>query len=127
MRSLPALLVALLTFAVAAPAQAKTVTEAADGKTIHIITGDPLTVRLTECTTCGYHWAYVTRPSRKVLARASDKHVSTTPPGSVGGSGKRVIKYYGKAGGKTTLKLKYLTPSGDVADTFTIVIKVRVP
>jgi predicted secreted protein len=126
MRSLLCVVLAML-LVPAASAQARTLTEKADGKIVHIITGDPLTVRLTECTTCGYHWEYVKRPSKTVLTRTSDKHVSTTPPGSVGGSGKRVIKYFGRTGGKTVLKMNYVTPSGDIADTYTITIKVRVP
>jgi predicted secreted protein len=128
MRSLPVLLTTLLLAAVAVPpaSAAKVVHRKDSGKTITLAPGEKLTIRLTQCSPCGYAWRYAASPASKILKRTGDRYVD--PPGTaVGGPGTRVIAYVAKAAGTTALRLVYVSPGGAKEDTFRLKVKVAAP
>jgi predicted secreted protein len=128
MRTLPVLLSTLLLAAVAAPpaSAAKVVHRKDSGKTVTLVLGEKLTIRLTQCSPCGYAWRFAKAPSRDVLRKSGDRYVNPPGPG-VGGAGTRIITYVAKAGGTTALRLSYVNPSGVKEDTFRLKVKVAPP
>ena len=85
-----------------------------------------IAVRFSECGSCGYHWAFVKKPSKTVVKRSSHTRAPHLAPGVVGGSGSHTFVFTGLDGGLTTAKLGYFPPGDDEpARVVTIRLKVR--
>jgi predicted secreted protein len=85
-----------------------------------------IAVRFSECGSCGYHWAFVKKPSKVIVKRASHTRAPHNAPGVVGGSGTHTFVFTGLDGGVTTAKLGYYPPGKDEPSrVVTIRLKVR--
>jgi hypothetical protein len=82
---------------------------------------------LDECGSCGYRWATKVKPDRKVLERGPVGHENAgCEPPCVGGSGPTILRYEGKAAGRTSLRLVYLGPGkSKPSKTFRLTVRVR--
>lgn len=110
-----AIALALVLFAFAAPAHAKTVTEAFDGRAVHVQRGDGLTVVLSlDASPWSYsRWKIVKAPARRVLGR-----------GSVAGDR---VHFSALGLGTTSLRLAYAAPGAKPEKTFSLRVKVVRP
>jgi predicted secreted protein len=120
MRFLGPLLAALV---LAAPASADmTVTKS--GQTVSMAPYERVTIRLTECRSCGYAWKISTAPDKARVKKLSNRYVEPTADGTVGGPGKRVLVYRAVTPGATTLRLRYVAPDGSIAKRFKLRILI---
>ena len=125
MRRLLAAAVAILVVGAAPAAADRTVGAKANGHTLHLKVGEKLTIRLKECQSCGYSWHTTKAPRIRVLRQWERKFVPPgLPPGAVGGSGTRVLRYTADGVGATNLRLTELAPNGEHAATYVLSVVV---
>jgi inhibitor of cysteine peptidase len=126
-RALPALIAALLLVPAASVAQAKSaskevkVTKKANGKTVHLHSGDLLRVTLAENPSTGYGWTLATKPKASILGLRANhfKQGPQDPNGpSVGVPGTRIYKWRALKAGTTKLKIGNYPPGVKKASNF---------
>lgn len=107
----------------AAPRQDRVVTRS--GRTLESVAPyEKVTVRLTECASCGYAWRITRTFDPRRFTKLSNRYVAPPPDGTVGGPGKRVLVFRAKTPGTATLLLRYVGPDGAVARRFELVAHV---
>jgi predicted secreted protein len=114
--------------AVAAVPRDRVVRKADSGKTIDLVPGQRLVIRLSECASCGYSWPAATKPNALVLRFVSSSVVR--PPGggaghAVGGNVTRVLVYRAGSKGATSLARIYRAPDGTTDERFELKVRVR--
>jgi inhibitor of cysteine peptidase len=126
-RVLPALIAALLLVPAASVAQAKStskvvkVTKKANGKTVHLKSGNLLQVTLAENPSTGYGWSLATKPKSSILGLRANhfKQGPQDPNGpSVGVPGTRIFKWRALRAGTTKLKIGNYPPGQKKAANF---------
>jgi predicted secreted protein len=99
------------------------------GKTVTIVAGQEVRIKLTTCPSCGYHWKTVLKPNAVVLTRLPQLTGDSTcagKPGCTGGTVKTTFRWKGRTAGVTKLQLAYFAPaSDDPAKAFTLTVRVR--
>jgi len=103
-------------------------TQADNGKTIHVHTGDLVALSLYENGTTGYTWA-LKQPDATILALQSS--MFNAPPHSnhlVGVGGTRVFTFLAKKSGTVHLQLKYwrsFVGDSSIAERYNVMVKVQ--
>lgn len=122
-----AALVAAMLLATSGAALADTTVGAkADRSTVSLHVGDRLTIRLSECESCGYRWVTGHAPDAAVLRRVSSRFVPPhLAPGAVGGSGTRVIVYRAVRAGFTRIVLSSRGPDRRAHGAWRLAVRVR--
>jgi predicted secreted protein len=84
--------------------------DADKGRRVAARRGDAIVVSLTDCFSCGYHWAITTPPDNKVVAHRStqDEPAANSP---AGGSGRKVFTFQAVGAGTTGLTIGYFPPA----------------
>jgi predicted secreted protein len=99
------------------------------GKTVTIVAGQEVRIKLTTCPSCGYHWSTVLKPNAVVLTRLRQLTGDSTcagKPGCAGGTNKTTFRWKGRTAGVTKLELAYFPPGkNDPAKSFTLTVRVR--
>lgn len=95
------------------------------GKTVRLVPGQELRIRLNVCYSCGYHWATQLAPDKAVLRRLKQTQETSgdCQAPCVGGAAVTIFRYRAKADGTTKLQLGYIPPGRQPADK---VFKLRV-
>src|SRR5689334_13145481 len=126
------LLAAAIVLLVAAAAQAvvpapKVLEQKDSGRTVTLVAGQELQIRLKVCTSCGYRWETQRAPDNAVLTRLKQRQErSGCQAPCVGGSGVTIFRYRGKAAGTTKLRLGYIPPGQQAAAKhFRLQVRVR--
>ena len=125
------LLTAALVVLIGATAQAtspapKVVGQSDSGRTVALAPGQELRIRLSVCSSCGYHWQIERAPDKAVLTRLKQRRqASNCRPPCVGGNEVTIFRYRARAAGTTTLRLGYIPPGGRKA-TKQFRLRVRV-
>lgn len=117
----PALALLLLT--ATAPASADVVVKRS-GQTVSLAPYEKVTVRLSECRSCGFSWRISVAPNRERVRKLSNRYVEPEADGTVGGPGTRVLVYRAVTPGATTLRMQYVGPDGAVAKRFRLRIEI---
>jgi predicted secreted protein len=88
------------------------VLKAADtGKTVRLVPGQELQIRLSVCASCGYRWETRLAPDKAVLTRLKQRQSSgNCQAPCVGGTAVTTFRYRAKADGTTKLRLAYIPP-----------------
>jgi inhibitor of cysteine peptidase len=110
-----------------APSSSTSVTEQDDGKSIELLKGQTLFVRLASNPTTGYQWKLRGDTAPLDLVK-SDFSGDTHSGNKVGVGGTESFQFTAKAAGKAVLKLEYRRPwEKDVpaAKTFTLTVVVK--
>lgn len=113
--------------AYAAP-PAKALTLADSGKTVTLVPGQRMRVRLDVCYGCGYHWATSRAPDPRVLKRMPQRQSSSggCKPPCTGGSAETIFRYIARARGSTRLTLDYIPPGSESPEMrFELRVRVR--
>lgn len=99
-----------------------------DLKNVHVVLGvaSSIALRFDECASCGYHWAFLKKPSKTLIAKTSRSRPANNPPGVVGGSGKHLFTFTGLQGGATTAKLAYYPPGKDAEPVRVVTVRLKV-
>ena len=121
---------AALAGAAAPPAYALEVVarEADSGRTVTLQRGDTLRVSLKENPSTGFSWRISRKPSRRVLARRSNRFEAPPErdPPVAGAPGRRVIVWRAVGRGSTRLALRLVPPGGGKAsERFGLRVRVR--
>ena len=96
------------------------------GRTVRLLPGQELQVRLKVCYSCGYHWATQLAPDNGVLKRLKQRDSGGCQVPCVGGSAVTIFRYRAKADGTTKLRLGYIPPGQQPADKiFNLRVLVR--
>lgn len=114
--------------AAAATPAAPVIDDHGDLKNLHVVlgVGSSIKLRFDECGSCGYHWAFVQRPSKTLVAKASKSRPPHNAPGVVGGSGTHSFTFTGLKGGLTYAKVGYFAPGATEASrVVTVRLRVR--
>jgi predicted secreted protein len=114
----------LLAFVILATPASADVTVTKTGRTVSLAPYEKVTVRLTECASCGYRWQIAKAPSKARVKKLSNRYVAPKPDGTVGGPGKRVVVYRAVTPGATDLRMRYVGPDGSVAKRFRLHIEI---
>jgi predicted secreted protein len=95
------------------------------GRTVRLVPGQELQIRLKVCYSCGYHWETQLAPDKAVLRRLKQRQESSgdCQAPCVGGAAVTIFRYRAKADGTTKLRLGYIPPGQQPADK---VFKLRV-
>ncbi len=112
----------------AAPAADRvTITQADSGRTIDVVKGRDIVLRLPSNPSTGHSWAF-TAVSRSFGYPASTEFESDAPPGIVGAGGFEVMTWHTTGTfpslGRHPLRLEYRGPSGAVAETFSATVNL---
>jgi predicted secreted protein len=88
------------------------------GRTVRLVAGQELRIRLKVCYSCGFHWETELAPDKAVLKRLKqrEENLSDCPPPCVGGAAVTVFRYRAEADGKTKLQLGRIPPGQQPAD-----------
>jgi predicted secreted protein len=129
LRSVVAVAVAAVVLS-AAPASAappaEALTLADSGKTVTLVPGQRLRVRLEVCYSCGYHWETRLAPSPRVLRRQPQRQSGGCKAPCVGGITFTIFRYVARARGSTRLLLAYIPPGSSTPDeTFRLRVRVH--
>lgn len=105
-----------------------TVSQADNGKTVSLRTGDYLNVTLQENPTTGYRWVVTERDDSR-LRLVGDQYAAPDPgpTGQTGGGGQRLLRFQALGEGPTCLRLEYrrANDAGPPANTWSMVATVR--
>ncbi|HVE25072.1 MAG TPA: protease inhibitor I42 family protein [Sporichthya sp.] len=95
---------------------------------VHVVLGiaSSIALRFDECASCGYHWAFLKKPSKTLISKTSRSRPANNPPGVVGGSGKHVFTFTGLQEGATTAKVAYYPPGKDADPVRVVTIRLKV-
>ena len=95
------------------------------GRTVGLVPGQELRIRLYDCYDCGYVWHTQLEPDAAVLTRLKQRQQSLGDCHApcAGGAAMTIFRYRAKAHGTTKLRLRYLPPGQQPA---TKVFKLRV-
>src|SRR4051812_21129793 len=122
MRRVSLVAVAILLVAVA-DAQAivpapKVLDQKDSGRTVTLVPGQELRIRLKVCYSCGYHWETQLAPDKGVLTRLKQKQKTAGDCHApcVGGAAVTIFRYRANADGRTKLRLGYIPPGRQPAD-----------
>ena len=98
-----------------------------DLKNPHVVlgVGSSIKLRFDECGSCGFHWAFVQRPAKALVAKTSTSRAPHNAPGVVGGSGTHTFTFTGRKAGLTYAKVGYFGPGAD-KPTRVVTVRLRV-
>ena len=118
---------ALGTANAAVAASGPVIVDHGDTKKLHLVLdeGDAISLRLEECSACGYHWGFVKKPS-SVVSRTSKFQGPKSDGDAIGGAGKRTFTFTGVKEGATTAKLGYYPPGRGSEPTRVVTIRLKV-
>jgi predicted secreted protein len=103
----------------------KVVTLADSGKTVRLVAGQRLYIRLKACPSCGFHWVTRRAPDKHVLRSLAPMTEGGCKAPCTGGNVTKVTRYAARAKGATSLRFEYLPPGRTKpAKTFRLSIKV---
>ena len=111
----------------ATPAAVVTVTDQDNGKTIQLIQGATLVVKLSSNATTGYSWSVPSNPSLLKLLK-SDYSERKQPAQVAGAPGVQKFEWQAIEAGDATLQLEYRRPwekEQPAAKTFSITVQVH--
>jgi predicted secreted protein len=81
------------------------------GRTVTLVPGQELQIRLKVCYSCGYHWGTQLAPDKAILTRLKQEQESSgCKAPCAGGSAVTIFRYRAKADGTTKLRLGYIPP-----------------
>ncbi len=102
------------------------VTEADDGQTVTLQTGDRLRVVLVSNPTTGFSWATNPAPSAAVLLQDGESFFVADSE-ALGSGGVEVFDFVAQGAGQVTLTLEYARPfeAGSVTDTWSVTVVVQ--
>jgi inhibitor of cysteine peptidase len=102
-----------------------TITQADNGKTIELKTGDSLVVRLDENPTTGYRWAV--EQGIDDIFNPPGSQFDKNPDAKTGAGGTRVFTFQALKPGKTSLKIKHWRAwQGDNSITHRFGVEIQV-
>lgn len=87
------------------------------GSTVRVQRCTSLSVSLEECSSCGYEWRIVTAPDQAVLTGPTKLVLAPPETGGspqVGGSDAVLFNFRSVEAGRTSFRLGYFPPAGDV-------------